>query len=143
DGVSPTVPAFSAATATASGFNPASEQLVVDADRTKTNLQILIQGETKAEGTGYWPTKTGGETGLPQTFLAGQAIPITVRTVDDYWNLVESPNAGQATVKITATDPNVVNPLVPSAPTSNGVYSDSVNIILRTKNLTTGWLVTA
>lgn len=84
---------FTASTATATGFTSGSEHLVVDPDRTKTNLQILVQGENPNQGVGYWPSTTGGKTGTPQTFAAGQAIPITVRAVDNYWNLVEAPTA--------------------------------------------------
>ena len=136
-----TNPPFSAATATAAGFNPASEHLVIDPDRSKTNLQLLIQGETQTQGAGYWPSTTGGEIGNPQTFLAGQAIPITVRTVDDYWNLVEAPVVGQPNIYVQANDPHITNPLVSGAPTTNGVLATTIQ--LATKNLTPGWVVTS
>ena len=70
-----TNPPFSAATATASGFNSASEHLVVDPDRTKTNLQILVQGETAAGGTGYWPSTTGGALRWPADLRGGTGDP--------------------------------------------------------------------
>jgi len=123
DGVTHSSFTFTAATVTATGFNPATEHLTVDADVSKTNLQILVLGEQTAEGTGYFPNTTGGKTGAPQTFAAGSAIPITVRVVDDYWNLIESPNLGQVTVFVKANDPNITNPLVNGAATSGGLLT--------------------
>ncbi|MFA5975390.1 MAG: hypothetical protein WC859_04410 [Elusimicrobiota bacterium] len=134
------LPAFTAATATAAGFNSGFEHLTVDPDVTKMNLQILVDGEFAAQGTGYWPLTTLGKTGAPHTFAGGESIPITVRVVDDYWNLIEAPSGGQALITIQANDPNVTNPLINGSPTTNGVMTNSVQ--LRTKNLS-GWLLTS
>ena len=124
---------FTASTATASGFNPAFEHLVVDPDVSKKNLQILVQGETAAEGTGYFPAGTLGKTGsLPQTFLAGQPIPLTVRMVDDYWNLMEAPTVGQGAIYVQANDPYVTNPLVNSLSTVNGAATPTIQLKTQT-----------
>ena len=138
-----TSPAFTAATATAGGFTQGTEHLVVDPDRTKTNLQILVLGENPNPGVGYWPSTTGGKTGSPQTFTAGQAIPITVRTVDDYWNLVEAPSAGDPNIYVQATDPHIVNPLVNGTPITHNAGTLVQSISLATKNLSPGWVLTS
>jgi len=136
-----TTPPFTAATATASGFTSGFEHLVVDPDRTKTNLQILVLGENPNPGAGYWPSTTGGKTGAPQTFAAGQAIPITVRTVDDYWNLVEAPSAGDPNVYVQANDPHIINPLVNGTAITHNVGTVVQSISLATKNLSPGWVL--
>ena len=135
-------PAFSAATATATGFNTGFEHLTVDPDITKHNLQILVQGETLDEGTGYFPSGTGGKISALLTFAAGQSIPITVRMVDDYWNLTESNALGQATIYVQGNDPNVSNPLVNGSPIfyGNGVFTGSVQLLTQS---TTGYVLTA
>ncbi len=135
-------PFFTAATATASGFNPGSDYLVVDPDRTKKNLQILVQGEFPAQGTGYWPSGTGGKTGAPQTFAAGAPIPITVQTVDDYWNLVEAPSAGDPQIYVQTNDPfSTPKPLVNGSGITHNVGTLVQSIALATKNLAPGWVL--
>jgi hypothetical protein len=136
-----TIPPFTAATATASGFTSAFEHLTVDPDRTKTNLQILVLGESPNPGVGYWPSTIGGKTGSPQTFAAGQAIPITVRTVDDYWNLVEAPSAGDPNLYVQANDPHITNPLVNGTPITHNVGTLVQSITLATENLAPGWVL--
>ncbi len=138
---------FTASTATATGFNSAYEHLTIDPDVTKKNLQILVQGETPVQGTGYWPTNNGGKTGAIVTQTAGVAVPITVRVVDDYWNLVEANTTGNpVNIYVITNDSNVVslglNPLINGAGTSNGVLSDNTSIILRTATAT-GWTLTS
>ncbi len=143
-----TIPNFTYATATASGYAPQSVAINVDDDDTVRNLQILVQGETPVPGSGTWPT--AGKSGQPDgntgtgpidNFAAGQNISITVRVVDNYWNLVENPQKGQPLIQLTATDPNVSVPLLSGAPMSGGALSTTVQ--LRTKNLTPGWVITA
>ena len=61
---------------------------------------------------------TGGKTGAPNQFQAGQSIPINVRMVDDYWNLIEASSLGQGTIFVQGNDPNITNPLVNGSPTT-------------------------
>ena len=124
---------------TAAGFGPASEHLVIDPDTSKSNLQILVQGETSRQGSGLWPS--AGKSGSPSLFRAGQAIPITVRAVDDYWNLVEVPDNGQPSIYVQSDDTHVSNPLVNGASTVGGLLTTSIQ--LRTRNLSPGWVLIA
>ncbi|OVE77066.1 hypothetical protein BVX98_03715, partial [bacterium F11] len=120
--------------------------VTVDDDDTVRNLQILVQGETPVPGSDVWPA--GGKTGVPdgdtgtgpiENFIAGQNITVTVRAVDNYYNLVESPIVGQPLIQVTADDPNITNPIVPSAPMTNGVLTTSIQ--LRTRNVFPGWVL--
>ncbi len=62
-----------------------------------TKLQVLLPGETAAPGL------AGGKTGNPIIPARGIPFTITVRAVDDNWNLVSVTNA----IKITSNDPAV------------------------------------
>ncbi|MCB4757108.1 MAG: Ig-like domain-containing protein, partial [Elusimicrobia bacterium] len=143
-----TSPIVTTITGSTNGFTTQNVTIAVDDEDRDRYLQILIQGESPAPGTGVWPT--GGKTGQPDgdpvtgpidNFYAGQITTVTVRTVDRYFNLVEYPSLGGPTIEIRATDPYVTNPLVSGAPMSKGVLTS--NITLRTKNTTTGWLAVA
>jgi len=58
-------------------------------------LQVLMPGESAAGGTAT------GKTGTPTTQSAGNPFTITVRAVDQYWNLVSGINDS---VHLTSTD---------------------------------------
>ena len=60
-----------------------------------TGLQVLMPGESAAGGTAT------GKTGTPTTQSAGNPFTITVRAVDQYWNLVSGINDS---VHLTSTD---------------------------------------
>ena len=60
-----------------------------------TKLQVILPGESPAGGTGT------GKTGTPTTQTAGTPFNITVRAVDQYWNLVPGVNNR---VGLTSTD---------------------------------------
>ena len=51
-----------------------------------TKLQILLPGETARGGTG------DGKDGTPNDQMAGTSFPITIRAVDQYWNVVSGIN---------------------------------------------------
>jgi len=61
-----------------------------------TKLQILLPGETARGGT------ADGKDGAPNDQLAGTSFPITIRAVDEYWNVVSGINDR---VAISSTDP--------------------------------------
>ena len=99
----------------------------------------MIQGETPLPGSDTWPNN--GKTGQPdgdlgtggiQNFYAGQNITITVRAVDDHWNLVEFPAVGNPILQVYADDPNVSSPIVPNAPMTKGVLTTTIQ--LKTNN---------
>ncbi len=136
-------------TISTTGFTGQTMSITVEDDNTVRNLQVLLPGETPAPGSGVWPV--GGKTGTPdvdgnnangiQNFIAGQNIQVTVRVVDNYWNLVPSPAVGSPQIQLTATDPNVSIPLYGPSPTGGGILSATVQ--LRTKNLAPGWTITS
>ena len=60
-----------------------------------TGLQVILPGETAAGGTAT------GKTGTPTNQTAGTPFTITVRAVDQYWNLVSGINDS---IHLTSTD---------------------------------------
>jgi small nuclear ribonucleoprotein (snRNP)-like protein len=134
-----TASTFTVITATSTGYSAQSATLTVDDDDTVRHLQILVAGESAVPGSSVWPA--GGKSGTPTTQTAGQAFNITVRAVDDYFNVVENPSVGgQPTVDIAATDPNVSLPLVPSAALTLGQLTQSVTLLTSTSGTNGGWL---
>jgi hypothetical protein len=79
---------------------PASSPLTVNRGGF-AKLQVLLPGETAAPGT---PT---GKTGIPAAQTAGSFFPVSVRAVDENWNLVESVTD---TVGISLSDANASLP---------------------------------
>jgi hypothetical protein len=134
-----TTPNATTVTASTNGFTSQIMGITVDDDDSIRNLQILVQGETAVPGSGLWPA--GGKIGTPNSFAAGANIPITVRVVDNYWNLVEVPQVGSPQIELTATDPNVSVPLLSGAPTTAGILNTTVQ--LRTLNVAPGWTITS
>lgn len=98
-----TLPKAEVTTLTASDgttTGPASSPLTVNR-RAFTKLQLLVPGESAAPGT------LTGKTGTPTPQTAGALFPVSVRAVDDNWDLVE---IATDTVGITVSDPNSTLP---------------------------------
>jgi len=93
-----------------------SDITVEPADAVK--LLILVPGEALRPGT------ETGKAGTPDTQTAGESFLITVVSTDEYWN--KDPT-GVATVDITTTDPNDIEPA--QADLVNGVTSISVTFV--------------
>jgi hypothetical protein len=95
--------------------------------RVATQLQVLLPGESPAPGT---PT---GKTGTPTAQAVGVAFDVTVRAVDNEWNLI--PTVAD-TVRITSSDEYAALPL--DAPLVGGVGTFSVML-----NQAGTWTITA
>ena len=65
--------------------------------RTFTQLQVLLPGETNA------PNTMTGKTGTPFAIHSGDIVTVTVNAVDANWNLVSSPGD---TIQLATTDSN-------------------------------------
>jgi hypothetical protein len=65
---------------------------------TFSKLQLVLPGETEAPGT------VSGKTGSPSNQPAGTFFTVTVRAVDDHWNLVSTND----TVHLYSSDENAV-----------------------------------
>src|SRR6185295_8912952 len=61
--------------------------ITVNADASKTRLQVLVPGVAGVEGS-----TTTGISGTPASPVAGTGFNATVRAVDDYFNLVTANN---------------------------------------------------
>jgi hypothetical protein len=141
-----TAPSVTITTASTFGYTDQSVSIAVDDDDTVRNLQILIQGETPVPGSSVWPN--GGKIGQPDgdpltgpidNFVAGATFTITMRVVDNYFNLVENPQAGLPLITLYVNDTNVSSPIVSGSPMpAGGIWTGSV--ALRTKNLVPGWV---
>jgi hypothetical protein len=66
-----------------------------------TQLQVLLPGESNA------PNTTTGKTGSPTPVSVGEAVTLTVLTVDAQWNPV--PGATD-TISISSSDPGAILP---------------------------------
>ena len=67
-----------------------------------TRMQILLPGETATPGI------APGKTGDVDPLVAGDAIPVTINAVDEWWNAVTTDTG---TVGLSATDPSANLPL--------------------------------
>ena len=107
-----TLPPFTAASATASGYTPAFEHLVVDPDRSKTNLQILVQGETAEPGRRLLAfnrrRKNRHAADLPSRRGRSRS-PCRPWTI--IGTMVESPTVGQPQIYVVSNDTHAANPL--------------------------------
>ena len=98
-----TTPSFTTVTASTNNYTGQTEAITVDADNTVRHLQVLVQGETSVPGSAVWPAPAkigqadgdGDNSNGIQNFTAGQNICVTVLAVDNYYNLIELPAAGQ------------------------------------------------
>lgn len=63
-------------------------------------LQIVAPGETVEAGIPAY--EASGKSGTPDTQRSGELFPITVRAVDQYWNLADTTNVGD--LRLVASD---------------------------------------
>lgn len=100
------------------GLSGSSPVFTVEDDGYK-RLQIVAPGEVVEAGVdGFDAT---GKSGTPTTFRSGALFPITVRAVDQYWNLADTTNTGS--VRLVASDNSFTlpgNPNVNFVPFVNG-----------------------
>jgi len=69
-------------------------------------LQIIAPGETVQAGIPAY--EASGKTGTPDQQRSGEIFPITVRAVDQYWNLADSTNVGN--LRLVASDNSFSQP---------------------------------
>jgi hypothetical protein len=86
--------------------------------RVATQLQVLLPGESPAPGT---PT---GKTGAPTAQAVGVAFDVTVRAVDNEWNLIPTVTD---TVRITSSDEYAGLPLDAALVGGVGTFSVMLN----------------
>ena len=63
-------------------------------------LQIVVPGESVEPGVDLF--SESGKSGAPTVHRSGEPFPITVRAVDQYWNLADSTNVGE--LRLVASD---------------------------------------
>ena len=81
------------------GLSGSSPVFAVRADGYK-RLQIVAPGETVQAGIPAYDAT--GKSGTPDTQRSGELFPMTVRAVDQYWNLADTTNAGN--LRLVASD---------------------------------------
>ncbi len=69
-------------------------------------LQIVAGGETVEAGIPAFDST--GKSGSPLTQRSGELFPVTVRAVDQYWNLADTTNVGN--LRLVASDNSFANP---------------------------------
>jgi hypothetical protein len=87
------------------GLSAASPVFAVRADGYK-RLQIIAPGETVAAGIPAY--EATGKSGTPTTQRSGEPFPLTVRAVDQYWNLADTTNVGR--LRLVASDNSFSQP---------------------------------
>ena len=100
------------------GLSGSSPVFPVRADGYK-RLQIVAPGETVEAGVPLH--EATGKSGAPTVQRSGELFPMTVRAVDQYWNLADTTNTG--TVRLVASDNSfgaAGNPLENYVPFVNG-----------------------
>jgi hypothetical protein len=100
------------------GLSGSSPVFTVEDDGYK-RLQIVAPGEVVEAGVVAYDAT--GKSGAPTTFRSGEQFPITVRAVDQYWNLADTTTIGE--VRVVASDNSFSlpgNPNVNSVPFVNG-----------------------
>ena len=89
----------------------------VSADGYK-RLQLLVPGEEVRPGQAEY--MDSGKTGLPDVQRSRITFPVTARAVDQYWNLVDTVNAGAITFSATDNSVGAGNPADMGLPFVNG-----------------------
>ncbi|MFO7655121.1 MAG: FlgD immunoglobulin-like domain containing protein [Candidatus Krumholzibacteriia bacterium] len=89
----------------ATGLSGSSPVFPVAADGYK-RLQIIAPGEVVRAGIPQF--EDSGKEGTPTTQRSGEPFPITVRAVDQYWNLADSTNTGR--LRLVASDNSFAQP---------------------------------
>jgi hypothetical protein len=100
------------------GLSGSSPVFSVVADGYK-RLQIVAPGEIVQPGVDFYSTL--GKSGTPISHRSGEQFPLTVRAVDQYWNLADSTNVGL--LRLVASDNSFTlpgNPNVNYVPFVNG-----------------------
>ena len=87
------------------GLTGASPVFAIRADGYK-RLQTVAPGETVQAGIPAYDAS--GKTGTPLVQRSGELFPLTVRAVDQYWNLADATNSGR--VRLVASDNSFANP---------------------------------
>ncbi len=87
-------------------YNPDTSASIAVMPASIAKLQLIVPGEVAAPGV------SAGKNNTPTSRIAGSSFNVTVRSVDQYWNLN---SAGAASVNIESSDPF----MQPAAPTSN------------------------
>ena len=96
-----------------------------------SKLQILVPGETAAPGS------ASGKTGTPNLFKAKKEEQVTVRTVDQYWNVVSI--AKTINISVTGATNYILNPNTTTvAMPVSGTYNFDVtfNVVGQTPTIT-------
>jgi hypothetical protein len=108
-----------------------STQITIAPNTTIDKLQVLIEGENPEPGD----IANDGKNGIPITPDAGESFDVTVRSVDDCWNLTDK----TPWVTLTSDDPKADDPLVSDFQLVGG--TDTVSVTLK-QSTTTGWTIT-
>lgn len=85
--------------ADSTGLSGSSAVFAIRPDGYK-RLQIVAPGETVEAGIPEF--ESSGKSGLPANQRSGELFPITVRAVDQYWNLADTTNVG--VLRLVASD---------------------------------------
>ncbi|RKZ06660.1 hypothetical protein DRQ32_10895, partial [bacterium] len=95
------------------GLSGSSPVFTVEDDGYK-RLQIVAPGEVTEAGVFSYDAT--GKSGAPTRYRSGELFPITVRAVDQYWNLADTTNIGL--VRLVASDNSFT---LPGNPNTNFV----------------------
>ncbi len=87
------------------GLSGSSPVFAIRADGYK-RLQIVAPGETVEAGIPAF--EASGKSGTPQVQRSGELFPVTVRAVDQYWNLADTTNTGD--LRLVASDNSFADP---------------------------------
>ncbi|MBE0565777.1 MAG: hypothetical protein IH621_07480 [Krumholzibacteria bacterium] len=87
------------------GLSGSSSVFAIRADGYK-RLQIVAPGETVEAGIPAF--EATGKTGSPLVQRSGELFPMTVRAVDQYWNLADTTGTGR--LRLVASDNSFANP---------------------------------
>src|SRR4029434_10328077 len=105
-------------TVTSSGLSNAVSTSFAVSSAVCSKLQLLVPGETAAPGT------ASGKTGTPNPQAAGTPFNVTVNTVDDNWNMV---NTIADTVSLTSSDSNATLPANAALVSGTRTFSVTLN----------------
>ncbi len=87
------------------GLSGSSPVFAILADGYK-RLQIVAPGEVTESGIPAF--EASGKSGTPDVQRSGELFPMTVRAVDQYWNLADTTNSG--TLRLVASDNSFADP---------------------------------
>lgn len=87
------------------GLSGSSPVFAILADGYK-RLQIIAPGEVTEAGIPAF--EASGKSGTPTVQRSGELFPVTVRSVDQYWNLADTTNSG--VLRLVASDNSFADP---------------------------------